>query len=1728
MKSIFKFKQILILSFLFFSAFAFGQGCWKEISAGNRHTIAIKSDGTLWAWGKNESGELGNGSNISSNIPIQIGFENNWSKVSAGSSYNYNKGFSIAIKNDGTLWAWGENSHGELGDGTTVNKNIPIQIGSDNNWIKISSYTHTLAIKSNGTLWSWGAAYGIVSGLGEIISAQINPTQQGTNSNWSEVSAGNLFSICKKTDGTIWAKGFNGYGQLGLSNNIGQNNFIQIGNSSDWKNIRTGDSFTLAIKNDGTLWAWGDNNYGQLGNGTNSNTNYPTQINNQTDWKDIYCGGVFSFSIKNDGTLWGWGYNYAGNLGDGTNISKNYPIQIGSNSNWKYITASKEHTLGFNVDLNLFSWGSNYWGELGNNSNTNSNSPISISCPGIPNCITWTNPPTGNALTASEFLCSNNNIIQNTQNGTYNATTPIERQDIAKIAYLGLFGSNTPLSPAIFFPVPFSDMQALNPSNTYWYDAAKTLAYLQYADDKTPFDRDFINFRPCDPIARKYALKVFLETFNIAPSTNTNNPFSDVNTSDKMYGYIKKAHELGIISGTTFSPDANITREDAFIYLWKILSNSSITKPTYADVLATSNYFIPGNFSLATLNKVPSIDKANFNHYQKNVFSMEGRGVPLDFTFSYNSFLTEVPKGYFEDDPSSDAGQKFTPLGIGWTHTYNIYAQKITDCNSTNPEKLMVVYPDGTNTIFDYTTGNAEGVGIYDTMTKNAITGGERLTITTKGQLKYVLENYNNGKFYFLKSIKDRNNNGVQCTYDFVNNVYLLKTVQEISTLGDLGRTLTFSYNTVTNKLFSITDVENSRTVSFAVNNNDLVSYVDAKSNQTQYFYDDANNYLKNHLLTEIRLPKGNKIQNTYEQRKLKTTKTLDQANAVSSSSSVNWAGSYTNSGISSSASVTDAQNLTTNFQHNALGNPTSIISPTNTTTFTSYDAGNNANLPTSVNINGQNATVQYDNKGNVTSTTKNNITNTFTYTTFNDIDTYTDGNGNTTDYNYDTNGNLTQIIRPSIGGFVNITRNNYGQVQTYSNPSGFNTSYTYDAYGLNNSITKQNVGIINQKINDGASRVFQTTDGNNNTTVFQYDPNDNITQITDANNGIIQLGYDANDNQTSVINQKTETQTNVYNFDDDALKSTTFGGVTKNITYYPDGSVHTVTKGSSTLNYTYDTQGRVSSDGTNTYTYDSRNNIASVTNATYTVNIYYDLNDRIDHYTRDGISVYYTYDNNNNIKTIKYPNNNQIVEYNYDALNRMTSVKDWNNNITTYTYHTDDRIDRVDYPNSTYALYVYDNAGRMIGLKNKRLDGSIISEYSYTLDNVGNHLTETTNDSFTASAIATIQAETVNYPTMNNNKIQQANSNINGSRTFMHNNIGAISQDGNLQLNYNNLELLTSITGSTPLTNDNDYFDGLNCRVQKTDINSISKFWYDIQGSKNVLWELNQVPSPVTHYYYVYGADGLISRIDGTSGATQYYHYDYRGSTTAITNSSGVITHNYAYDPFGKILVANETNYNRFRYVGKYGVQYDSPRKYYMRARNYDPTIGRFISEDPIWNLNLYNYADNNPIMKIDPKGTFPLEGAIEVLKESIEPISKGIGQFQNSSTYVPYVKSTFEIASEIKDQKDAINLVNSLNNTTSNVSNSTTLTTSSTAVAGGTTISAGVVLWWMALVYQSGYMAYHGFKGDAMEVGLNAYAKQAGEYVGKKIVDYIKFKKEQERVKRVREMLKSGNIKL
>ena len=346
---------------------------WVSITAGFYHTLGLKSDGIIWAWGRNSEGQLGDGTIVDKINPVQTSSVLiDWLCITAGQNH------SLGIKSGGTLWAWGYNLNGQLGDGTTVSKSYPVQIGTDNKWVSITTgYSHTLGIKSDGTLWAWGKNF---SGqLGDGTTADKNsPVQVGVDNKWVSVTAGGNHSLGLKSDGTLWAWGYNGYGQLGDGTIVGKNNPVQIGVDNKWVSITAGENHSLGIKSDGTLWAWGWNTKGQLGDGTIVNKSSPLQIGVDIKWVNISAGGFHTLGTKSDGTLWAWGFNGLGELGDGTIVDKTSPLQIGADNKWICITTGVKHSFGIKSDGTLWAWGYNFFGELGDGTTADKNSPLQI------------------------------------------------------------------------------------------------------------------------------------------------------------------------------------------------------------------------------------------------------------------------------------------------------------------------------------------------------------------------------------------------------------------------------------------------------------------------------------------------------------------------------------------------------------------------------------------------------------------------------------------------------------------------------------------------------------------------------------------------------------------------------------------------------------------------------------------------------------------------------------------------------------------------------------------------------------------------------------------------------------------------------------------------------------------------------------------------------------------------------------------------------------------------------------------------------------------------------------------------------------------------------------------------------------------------------------------------------------------------------------------------------
>jgi len=340
---------------------------WKGVSLGLNHGVAWRTDGTLWAWGRNEYGQLGDNSCTPQAQPVQVGRSTNWKSASASDF------FTAALRQDGSLWTWGSNDFGKLGNG--VSKEVfaakPTKL-STAHWKNVStSAAHCVALRQDGSLWGWGSAgYGalgdprirsynfpvlrpsritpgttwkhVVAAGSHTIGVRADGTLSGwgcfsdtgptdlsssavPGRKWQTATGGVDYLLLLQTDGTLWAMGRNVEGQLGIDRRVAKKeawdsgltytrfstSFVPVAPGTHWISVAAGYYHTLAVRADGTLWAWGKNESGELGLGYSSmkaENRFPTQIGTATDWKSVAATDGYSAAIKTDGTLWVWGY----------------------------------------------------------------------------------------------------------------------------------------------------------------------------------------------------------------------------------------------------------------------------------------------------------------------------------------------------------------------------------------------------------------------------------------------------------------------------------------------------------------------------------------------------------------------------------------------------------------------------------------------------------------------------------------------------------------------------------------------------------------------------------------------------------------------------------------------------------------------------------------------------------------------------------------------------------------------------------------------------------------------------------------------------------------------------------------------------------------------------------------------------------------------------------------------------------------------------------------------------------------------------------------------------------------------------------------------------------------------------------------------------------------------------------------------------------------------------
>ena len=267
---------------------------WCQIRAGTSSTLGLRSNGTIWSWGSNFCGKLGTGNTTNRSSPVSvIGGFTDWCQIGSG-SYQ-----SLAIRQNGTLWAWGSNSNGQLGDGTTLAKSSPVSVvGGFTDWCQVDggSY-HTIALRQNGTLWAWGSNSNGQLGTGTTVSRSSPVSVVGGFTDWCQISAGNTHNLALRQNGTLWAWG----AAPGIGDNANTNRSSPVsvvGGFTDWCYITAGASSSIGIRTNGTAWSWGSNFEGQLGDNTTTNRSSPVSIvGGFANWSQISTGDRISIGI---------------------------------------------------------------------------------------------------------------------------------------------------------------------------------------------------------------------------------------------------------------------------------------------------------------------------------------------------------------------------------------------------------------------------------------------------------------------------------------------------------------------------------------------------------------------------------------------------------------------------------------------------------------------------------------------------------------------------------------------------------------------------------------------------------------------------------------------------------------------------------------------------------------------------------------------------------------------------------------------------------------------------------------------------------------------------------------------------------------------------------------------------------------------------------------------------------------------------------------------------------------------------------------------------------------------------------------------------------------------------------------------------------------------------------------------------------------------------------------
>jgi alpha-tubulin suppressor-like RCC1 family protein len=344
------------------------------VSAGNAHSCGLTTGGAAYCWGLNSRGQLGDATNTNSNVPVAVSGSHTFASVGVGSS-----GHSCGVTTAGVAYCWGNNDSGELGDGTNNASSVPVAVSGGHTFASVSAGdAHTCGVTTAGAAYCWGA-----NGIGQVgdgtnINSNV-PVAVSGGYTFASVSAGLFHSCGVTTAGAAYCWGFNKRGQLGNATNTASNVPVVVSGGYTFASVSAGWYHSCGVTTVGAAYCWGANFYGELGNGANSNSNVPVAVSGGLTFASVSAGSSgHSCGVTTSGAAYCWGWNFYAQLGNGTRTDSNVPAAVSGSHLFASVSAGFLHSCGVTTDGTGSCWGDNFYGQLGNGTNIPSSVPRHI------------------------------------------------------------------------------------------------------------------------------------------------------------------------------------------------------------------------------------------------------------------------------------------------------------------------------------------------------------------------------------------------------------------------------------------------------------------------------------------------------------------------------------------------------------------------------------------------------------------------------------------------------------------------------------------------------------------------------------------------------------------------------------------------------------------------------------------------------------------------------------------------------------------------------------------------------------------------------------------------------------------------------------------------------------------------------------------------------------------------------------------------------------------------------------------------------------------------------------------------------------------------------------------------------------------------------------------------------------------------------------------------------